>query len=146
MIAPASSPLLVALWPCKATPLLTTKRQKAKLSLRSPKTCCGKLSVLLAGSDWRRFFDAYERDAFRLETLPVYAMDEEEAEYAHWKDTGELVVSENDPWLTRLRHFQATGRTIGRVHVITRPLTDYLRFQFAFYPQQRCRRRKRADS
>jgi len=91
-------------------------------------------SVLLAGAAWRSFFDAYERDAFRLETLPAYAMDEEEAEYARWKATGELPVTDDDPWLTRLRHFRATGRAIGRVHIITRPLSDYLRFQFAFYP------------
>ena len=33
----------------------------------------------------------------------------------------------------RVRHFRQTGRWIGRVHVISRPLTDYLRYEFAVY-------------
>ncbi|MCP2334812.1 hypothetical protein FHU30_000137 [Actinomadura rupiterrae] len=88
----------------------------------------------MAGDDWRKFFDAYERDAFRLETLPAYGVPEEDEEFRVWRETGRLDVSEDDPWLTRVRHFRRTGRTIGRVHVITRPLSDYLRFEFAFYP------------
>ena len=88
----------------------------------------------LTASDVYNGRPAAGRDAFRLETLPAYAMDEEEAEYARWRATGELPVAEDDPWLVRLRRFRATGRTIGRVHVITRPLSQYLRYQFAFYP------------
>jgi hypothetical protein len=33
----------------------------------------------------------------------------------------------------RVRHFRHTGRWIGRVHVINRPLTDYLCYEFAVY-------------
>ncbi len=36
-------------------------------------------------------------------------------------------------WLVRVRHFRHTGGWIGRVHVISRPLTDYLRYEFAVY-------------
>lgn len=87
----------------------------------------------LDGEDWLHFFNAYERDAWRLETQPVYQMPEEEAEFAHFMATGEIPVADDDEWLVRLRHFRSTGRTIGRVHVLTRPLTDYLRFEMAFY-------------
>ena len=47
--------------------------------------------------------------------------------------SGSLSIPDNDPWLTRVRHFRATGRWIGRVDVLRRPLTDYLRYEFAVY-------------
>ncbi|MFD9593274.1 DUF6879 family protein [Kitasatospora sp. NPDC059973] len=36
-------------------------------------------------------------------------------------------------WLTRVRNYRATGRRIAQVHVLTRPLSDYLRYEFAAY-------------
>ena len=33
----------------------------------------------LAADAWRRFFDSYEREAFRLETLPSYGVASEAA-------------------------------------------------------------------
>ncbi|WP_026415987.1 DUF6879 family protein [Actinomadura oligospora] len=90
--------------------------------------------MLLAGDDWRKFFDSYRRDAFRLETLPVYGVPEEDEEFRVWRETGRLDIPEDDPWLVRVRRFRETGRSIGRVHVLIRPLTEYLRFEFAFYP------------
>jgi hypothetical protein len=44
-----------------------------------------------------------------------------------------LDIPDTDQWLTRVRHFRRTGRWVGRVHVLTRPLTDYLRYEFAVY-------------
>lgn len=87
----------------------------------------------LDGNKWRTFFDSYKQEAFRLETLPVYTMPEEDQEYQQFLDTGKLDVAEDDPWLVRIRRYRESGRTIGRVHVIRKPITDYLRFEFAFY-------------
>lgn len=87
----------------------------------------------LDGDAWRTFFDSYQREAFRLETLPVYDVGSEQAEYETFLATGALDIADDDPWLTRVRHFRATGRWIGRVHVISGPLTDYLRYEFAVY-------------
>ncbi|MFJ5119242.1 MULTISPECIES: DUF6879 family protein [unclassified Kitasatospora] len=33
----------------------------------------------------------------------------------------------------RVKGCRSTGRRVGRVHVLTRPLTDHLRFEFAHY-------------
>lgn len=82
---------------------------------------------------WRTFFNSYRREAFRLETLPEYNVSSERAEYDHFVATGTLDIPDDDSWLTRVRHFSRTGRWIGRVHVICRPLTDYLRYEFAVY-------------
>ena len=87
----------------------------------------------LEGDGWRRFFDSYQQEAFRLETLSRYGVGSERAEYENFLTTGQLDVPDGDPWLMRVRHFRRTGRWIGRVHVIRRPLTDYLRYEFAVY-------------
>ncbi len=87
----------------------------------------------LEGDDWRTFFDAHEREAFRLETRQSYGVASERAEYEHFLSSGELDIPDADQWLTRLRYFRRSGRWVGRVHVLRRPLTDYLRYEFAVY-------------
>jgi hypothetical protein len=87
----------------------------------------------LDGDAWRSFFDSYQREAFRLETLPSYDMGSEREEYETFRATGRLDIPPDDPWLRRVRLFRESGRWVGRVHVITRPLTDYLRYEFAVY-------------
>jgi hypothetical protein len=89
--------------------------------------------VRLEGDGWRTFFDGHEREAFRLETRQSYGVESERAEYDHYLATGELDIPDSDQWLTRLRRFRETGRWVGRVHVLHRPLTDYLRYEFAVY-------------
>jgi hypothetical protein len=89
--------------------------------------------VRLAGEAWRVFFDSFQREAFRLETHPVYDMTSEREEYEQFLATGELRIPNDDPWLVRVRQFRASGRWIGRVHVLRRPLSDYLRYEFAVY-------------
>ena len=87
----------------------------------------------LDGDRWRAFFDSYQREAFRLETLPCYGVGSEQVEYQQFLTTGVLNIPDDDPWLVRVRHFRHTGRWIGRVHVISWPLTDYLRYEFEVY-------------
>ncbi|MFJ7909682.1 DUF6879 family protein [Kitasatospora sp. NPDC096204] len=89
--------------------------------------------MLLDGDSWRPFFDSFEHEAFRLETRSSYAMPDEDEEFQEFLATGELHIPADDPWLTRVRNYRATGRWIGRVHVLTRPLSDYLRFELAAY-------------
>jgi hypothetical protein len=87
----------------------------------------------LEGEGWRTFFDSYQREAFRLETLPAYGVSKEQGGFERFLTTGKLDIPDDDPWLVRVRHFRHTGRWVGRVHVISRPLTDYLRYEFAVY-------------
>ncbi|HEX3732989.1 MAG TPA: hypothetical protein VHU91_08735 [Mycobacteriales bacterium] len=86
----------------------------------------------LEGRAWTDFFDSFQREAFRLETLPVYQVESERGELATFLATGKLDMS-GDEWVSRIRQFRSTGRWIGRVHVLRRPLTDYLRYEFAAY-------------
>ena len=64
----------------------------------------------LEDEGWRAFFDSYQREAFRLETLPSYGVTNEQEEYENFLATGKLNIPDDDPWLVRVRHFSQTGR------------------------------------
>ncbi len=121
-----------ALLPSRVTSYVG-KRQRVKPSSKSLSPCSGRRLVRLEGDGWHTFFDSYQREAFRLETLPSYGVSKEHSGFEKFLGTGELDIPDDDPWLVRVRHFRHTGRWIGRVHVISRPLTDYLRYEFAVY-------------
>ncbi|MFF1792189.1 DUF6879 family protein [Kitasatospora sp. NPDC058243] len=89
--------------------------------------------MLLDGKDWRDYFDAMASDAWRLETRSVYTMPQEEDAIRRFLAGGPVTAEDTAAWTRRVRGFRESGRTVGRVHAITRPLTDYLRFEFAHY-------------
>ncbi|MFI1887595.1 DUF6879 family protein [Streptomyces jumonjinensis] len=89
--------------------------------------------MYLDGGQWATLFDSFEREAFRLETLPAYSVEGEKEEYEEFLATGKLDLPEDDPWLLKVRAFGDSGRQIRRVHTVTRPLSDYLRYEFAAY-------------
>lgn len=87
---------------------------------------------LVSGEDFGRLFDSFERTAFRLETLTTYDVEEEREEMARFF-AGEDMGPEWDdnPWV---RSMTDKGKQVSRVHVLTSPLTDYLRYELAAYP------------
>lgn len=89
--------------------------------------------VHLAAEAWRSFFDSFQRSAFRLETLPSYGVASENDELRSFLETGMLAIPYDDQWLSRVRQFSDSGRWVGRVHVLRRPLSEYLRYEFAVY-------------
>lgn len=88
--------------------------------------------MLLDGDEWRRTFDAYERDAWRFEAQPVYTMPREAENVARFLRGDSKPADHNSRWHERVRGYVASGRTIGRVRVVRQPLTDYQRYQFAW--------------
>lgn len=79
-------------------------------------------------------FDRFQVTAFRLETLPRYADDEDE-EFVVFL-TGKPLPERSTrtvPWLRRVADTTAAGGRWRRVHVVSRPLTDYLRFEMVGY-------------
>jgi hypothetical protein len=90
----------------------------------------------LTGAAWDRQWEDFRRSAWRLETLPVYKVGPEEGDVERFLATGE-VSDEREPgdWYDKIRRWRVEGRMIGRVHTITPPLGDYLRYEFACYPQ-----------
>ncbi|MFD5751016.1 DUF6879 family protein [Streptomyces sp. NPDC127033] len=90
--------------------------------------------MLLAGEEWAARFEEFQREAWRLETLPQYLMPQEEEAFEEFRQGNRIdpVIVSNE-YTDRLRRQVVQGRTQGRVHVLTRPLSDYLRFEFHHY-------------
>ena len=90
--------------------------------------------MFLAGEEWAARFERFTREAWRLETLPQYLMPQEKEEFAAYR-AGARIAPEKvtNEYTERLRRQAAEGRTQGRVHVVTRPLSEYLRFEFHHY-------------
>ena len=88
--------------------------------------------MLLDGDEWRRTFDAYERDAWRWEAQPGYTMPKEAENVARFLRGEPKPDHHNARWHERVQGYVTSGRTIGRVRVVRQPLTDYQRYQFSW--------------
>lgn len=88
--------------------------------------------MLLDGDEWRRFFDGFEREAFRFETQPKYTMPNEAASLEKFLRGESKPVDHNGRWHERVRGYVDAGKWIGRVRVIGQPLTEYQRYQLAW--------------
>lgn len=74
-------------------------------------------------------FDGFQREAFRLETLDDYS-GSSSAENLRAFFAGESKPADyNAGWLDQLRRNADAGRRTYRVHIVARPLSDYLRYE-----------------
>ncbi|MGW1222219.1 DUF6879 family protein [Streptomyces californicus] len=88
--------------------------------------------MLLDGEDWRRFFDAFEREAWRFEAQPTYTMPKEQENLARFLRGESKPDDHNARWHERVRGYVESSKHIGRVRIVRQPLTDYQRYQFAW--------------
>ncbi len=80
--------------------------------------------------DW---FTAFERDAFRLETLDDYSQSGGVDAYQAFLAGEEQPESyKSSSWLTTVGNATAAGKRMYRVHILSRPLTVYLRFELSW--------------
>ncbi|MFF5127605.1 DUF6879 family protein [Streptomyces syringium] len=90
--------------------------------------------MLLDGEAWQAKFRDFQQEAWRLETLPQYLMPQEAEEFEAFKAGARIdPESVSNEYTDRLGRQVAQGRSQGRVHIVTRPLSDYLRFEFSQY-------------
>ena len=88
----------------------------------------------LVGEEWAARFERFTREAWRLEALPQYLMPQEAEELEAFKAGARIdPQTVSNEYTDRLRRQAIEGRPQGRVHVVTRPLSDYLRFEFHQY-------------
>ncbi len=84
------------------------------------------------------FFDFFTRSAFRLETLPQYLGTSDPA-FRAFERTGELLPLTQRPskqeWMRLVAKAATEGKRLSRVHVVDLPLTPYLRYEMAAYPE-----------
>jgi hypothetical protein len=90
--------------------------------------------VLLDGEEWDAKFENFQREAWRLETLPAYNVTQEADEIRAFQ-TGERIDPHaySNEYTDDLKRVRREGKVKGRVHVVTRPLSDYLRYEFMYY-------------
>ena len=83
---------------------------------------------------FEQLFNNFTRSAWRLECQGAYDEPEEREPLRRFladePDDGSWFAD----WLEWVRALRTTDRTIGRVRVLTEPLTDYLRFELSITP------------
>lgn len=77
-------------------------------------------------------FDTFEREAFRLETLDDYSKSGSVDAYKAFLAGESQPDDYNDAWVTELRSHTSMGKRVYRVHILSRPLTPYLRFELGW--------------
>jgi len=89
--------------------------------------------VTISSDEFGALFSAFEREAFRLETLSSYAVGAEAETFrAFMAGEPRPEVFMQSPWVSTVRGNTEAGRRMYRVHVLARPLTDYLRFELGW--------------
>lgn len=72
----------------------------------------------------------HTRDLFRLETLSYYDVASDGDDYHRYlQGEADPNAEAKQPWLDRLQADIAAGRRWRRVHALTTPLSDYLRYE-----------------
>lgn len=83
--------------------------------------------------DFDKLFRTFERDAFRLETLDDYSQSGGVDAYrAFLAGEAQPESYKSAAWVTTVRNATGAGKRMYRVHVVSRPLTDYLRFELGW--------------
>jgi len=91
----------------------------------------GERTALVEGS----LLPTFRHSAFRLETLQRYAVEAEAERFQAWLERRPLPErsAETNPWLRRISETTEAGAKWSRVHLVRRPLTDYLGYEFVSY-------------
>lgn len=90
---------------------------------------------MLAVDDFNQLFASFLHTAFRLETLQIYRVGGLDERFEAFL-AGEPMAPrtpETSPWLRQVADNAAAGRRTYRVHVVDRPLSDYVRYELDSY-------------
>jgi hypothetical protein len=90
------------------------------------------VSTKLGLKEFGRLFEDFRRTAFRLETLDSYLVPEEEEIYARFLKGETPPPSVNEDWCQLVRRNTRSGKSMERVHVISNPPSQYVKFEIAW--------------
>ncbi|MEV6729361.1 DUF6879 family protein [Streptomyces sp. NPDC051364] len=77
-------------------------------------------------------FETFTREAFRLETLDDYSKSGNVDAYRAFLAGEPQPADYNEAWVSELRSHTSKGKRVYRVHILSRPLTPYLRFELGW--------------
>ncbi len=81
-------------------------------------------------------FQTFRQSAFRLETLQYYVLAEDERRRQAFREGRPLPPRPGKTESMRMvRESVAAGKQVQRVHVVDLPLSDYIRYELAVYPE-----------
>jgi hypothetical protein len=84
------------------------------------------------------FMRSFRRSAWRLETLDQYNP-RTDGDFAVWRAEGRLLPLEERPrkraWMALIEGAVREGKMLSAVHVVERPLSSYLEYELATYPE-----------
>lgn len=89
--------------------------------------------MIISMEEFGRYFTDFTSSATRIETLPIYDAPHEREEYAHYLSGAPLPGDRNTEWADNIRRCVASGKYMGRVHIIDRVLNSYLQFEIDWY-------------
>ena len=81
-----------------------------------------------------RLLDGCESEAVHLELRDSYAIHAEAKRFATFMTTGRYTgadAPDRRQWLDRIRAMTRAGKRVRRVRVVSEPVTDYIRFEWA---------------
>jgi hypothetical protein len=87
------------------------------------------MSRTLSNTSFNTVFQDFESTAFRLEALDVYAVADEAVELGRFLSGEPLRRELNQGWSDLVRGATAAGKRVSRVHLVTLPLSAYIRFE-----------------
>ena len=74
-------------------------------------------------------FEMFTEEAFRLETLPIYDVEEEKEAIKEFKNTGKIINNIDQEWMDLLK----IGKPVKRLRLLSNPLSNYEIFELEAY-------------
>ncbi|MFI5412419.1 MAG: DUF6879 family protein [Candidatus Micrarchaeales archaeon] len=86
-------------------------------------------------AEFDRCLMSTKKETMKLELPDEYNYDEETETFEEWKKTGnvENIKAKFHGWLDQLDALKAKGVKMRRVHVVSLPLSDYLKYEINYY-------------
>ncbi|CAM3021767.1 MULTISPECIES: DUF6879 family protein [Streptomyces] len=82
--------------------------------------------------------DSATESALHLEMRDQYAVSHENEHFRIWKETGERPTDPDSPywraWVSLVRRTVARGVPVRRVRIVSEPVTEYIRYEYAGTP------------
>ncbi|MGI5259986.1 DUF6879 family protein [Streptomyces angustmyceticus] len=85
-----------------------------------------------SSDDLAQQFKTFEREAFRLEILDNYNIPASADNVRAFLAGAPKPDGYNAGWLDTVRAATGNGKRVYRVHIVSRPLTDYLRYELGW--------------
>ncbi|MFJ8308307.1 MULTISPECIES: DUF6879 family protein [unclassified Streptomyces] len=87
---------------------------------------------MASSSTLAELFEGFRHEAFRLETLEDYSGSGNVDAFRAFQAGRQRPEGYNSEWVAELRGLAHRGKRVYRVHVLKRPLTEYLRFELGW--------------